>query len=287
MLYQPADLDDSMSDTPPTSIPLPELPAELIDTVVDFLHDDEESLANCSLVCREWLPATRYHIFNNLLLDRWNVEEFLALTTRPSATVARYIDHLIIDQGRFRDADFFQSLFRRLPRFNLLRTLGLRNVKWLHYVMNAPDNLVSAFGRINNLKLSRCTFDHPLHLKSVIAGFRSLKRLSLSHTRFLVELPYLEQDAAATGYLQPPKLPDINTLEFWEDDRPHTMNWFPFDDVSITSFSVYLGGSSVSSLNQHLKIIGPSLRHLTLDDSLVYSIEGRVRCSFFAPPSFR
>jgi hypothetical protein len=237
---------------------MPHLPAELIDTVVDFLHDDEESLANCSLVCKEWVPATRYHIFNNLLLDRWNMEEFVDLITRPSATVALYINHLIIDQGKSRHTDLFQSMFRRLPHFHLLRTLELRNSRW-------ADSLVFAFGGIRDLKLSRCTFANPVHLKTVISSFLSLKRLSVSHTRFLVEHDDLDQDVAVTmGYIQPLKFPDIDTLELWER---HVTSWFPFEGAPIASCSIYLGRFCLSSLNRYLEVLGPSLRNLTLDIS--------------------
>jgi hypothetical protein len=103
-----------------------------------------------------------------------------------------------------------------------------------------------------------------VHLKSVIASFPFLKRLSLSHTRFLVELSHLEQDAATTGYLQSLKLPDIDTLELWEQ---HIIDWFPFEGAPIASFSIYLRRFCLSSLNRYLEFLGPSLRNLTLDVS--------------------
>ncbi|TBU24559.1 hypothetical protein BD311DRAFT_610699, partial [Dichomitus squalens] len=39
------------------------LPAETIDNIIDYLHDDVTTLAASSLVCRAWLPACRYHLF--------------------------------------------------------------------------------------------------------------------------------------------------------------------------------------------------------------------------------
>ena len=61
----------SVLDTPMTTS-APYVPAELTDIVVDLLHDDEESLATCALVCKGWLPAARYHLFRELLLHPWN-----------------------------------------------------------------------------------------------------------------------------------------------------------------------------------------------------------------------
>ena len=42
-----------------------QLPQEMIDMIIDFLYSEEDALAACSLVCRSWLPATRYHLFGH------------------------------------------------------------------------------------------------------------------------------------------------------------------------------------------------------------------------------
>ncbi|OCH87681.1 hypothetical protein OBBRIDRAFT_735766, partial [Obba rivulosa] len=39
------------------------LPPELTDRIIDFLHDDTEALKSCSTVCHFWTPSTRYHLF--------------------------------------------------------------------------------------------------------------------------------------------------------------------------------------------------------------------------------
>ncbi|KAF9066123.1 hypothetical protein BDP27DRAFT_1151553, partial [Rhodocollybia butyracea] len=38
-------------------------PQELVDEIIGFLHDDKGGLLHCSLVCRAWMPAARYHLF--------------------------------------------------------------------------------------------------------------------------------------------------------------------------------------------------------------------------------
>ncbi|OCH87113.1 hypothetical protein OBBRIDRAFT_691512, partial [Obba rivulosa] len=42
------------------------MPPELNDMVIDYLHDDFDSLKNCSLTCRAWLPACRMHLFRRM-----------------------------------------------------------------------------------------------------------------------------------------------------------------------------------------------------------------------------
>lgn len=43
----------------------PTLPAELIDRIIDFLHHDKRSLADCSLVSKLWVTTARYHLFSS------------------------------------------------------------------------------------------------------------------------------------------------------------------------------------------------------------------------------
>ncbi|KAG6864991.1 hypothetical protein C0991_005813 [Blastosporella zonata] len=39
------------------------LPQELYERIIDHLHNHVLSLLACSLVCRAWVPASRYHLF--------------------------------------------------------------------------------------------------------------------------------------------------------------------------------------------------------------------------------
>jgi len=45
-----------------------ELPPELTDRIIDFLHNEPGALATCSLVARSWTPASRYHRFSSVRL---------------------------------------------------------------------------------------------------------------------------------------------------------------------------------------------------------------------------
>ncbi|KAF8478336.1 hypothetical protein JB92DRAFT_3280461 [Gautieria morchelliformis] len=45
------------------------LPGEMIDQVIDHLHDDPPSLRACCLTCRAWAPSARFHIFHDIVSD--------------------------------------------------------------------------------------------------------------------------------------------------------------------------------------------------------------------------
>ena len=44
----------------------PHIPPEILDHVVDHLHDAQDTLRNCCLVSKSWIPRTRKHIFANV-----------------------------------------------------------------------------------------------------------------------------------------------------------------------------------------------------------------------------
>lgn len=43
-----------------------DIPQELLDNIIDQLHDDVTSLAACSLVSHAWLNGSRCHLFYSL-----------------------------------------------------------------------------------------------------------------------------------------------------------------------------------------------------------------------------
>jgi hypothetical protein len=59
--------------------------AELIDCIIDFLHPDEQALKFkvCSLVRRNWLPASRFISFS--------VNSFVRLLASPWSTIASHV----------------------------------------------------------------------------------------------------------------------------------------------------------------------------------------------------
>ena len=67
----------------------PPLPAEILDHVVDHLHDMRDALKNCCLVSKSWIPRARMHLFTDVmfytikLLQTWK-EMFPDPSTSPA-----------------------------------------------------------------------------------------------------------------------------------------------------------------------------------------------------------
>lgn len=81
----------------------PVVPYELVDYIIDHLHNDISSLENCALVCRSWLPSSRFHMFRRIEVDISN--DYAIENTRyhricqsleSSPDLGRYVEELVL-----------------------------------------------------------------------------------------------------------------------------------------------------------------------------------------------
>ncbi|PIL32738.1 hypothetical protein GSI_04853 [Ganoderma sinense ZZ0214-1] len=71
-------------------------PNELVDRIIDHLHNDAVVLSACALVRSSWIPTVRYHRFRRVLLGPpASIHSFNALL-QTSPDVAPYVSHLDI-----------------------------------------------------------------------------------------------------------------------------------------------------------------------------------------------
>src|ERR1700753_2421214 len=79
-------------------MPNPHLPAELLDDIVDLIHDARNALKSCCLVSKSWIPRTRKHLFANVAFH--SCEELQSWKNRfpdPSTSPACYARSLFIN----------------------------------------------------------------------------------------------------------------------------------------------------------------------------------------------
>ncbi|KAF9270871.1 hypothetical protein L218DRAFT_993407 [Marasmius fiardii PR-910] len=68
--------------------PRTSLPSEIIEHVLDQFGDSVPDLKTCSLVCRDWLPRARHHLFHTLSLPFEEKDS----TTIPTSSSAQLVD---------------------------------------------------------------------------------------------------------------------------------------------------------------------------------------------------
>ena len=104
---------------------LPHLPQELIDSIVDNLHDDKRALASASMISTTWLPSCQSHLFHSIYMKRMlnqgynDFVDFLESTP----VVSGYIKYLHL-KGEFRTP----VLVRLLGCLNRLTSLKIQGI---------------------------------------------------------------------------------------------------------------------------------------------------------------
>jgi hypothetical protein len=156
------------------SIPEPYLPPEILDSIVDLLHDDPKTLKNCCLASKSWVPRTRMHLFARIVfkcpahLKSWK-ESF----PDPENSPAHHTRSLIVNV--------------RNPR--VVTTVDANEGGWVLTFSNVER--LELRGRISDSALDLVPFHNfsPV-LKSLCLVFRSI---SLSKVINLIcSLPLLE-----------------------------------------------------------------------------------------------
>jgi len=74
------------------------LPPEILDIIVDNLHDEPTTLKSCCLVCKLWVPRTRKHLFAHVEFDAadFHVERWKKTFPDPSNSPAHHTRTLSI-----------------------------------------------------------------------------------------------------------------------------------------------------------------------------------------------
>jgi hypothetical protein len=138
------------------------VPHELVDAIIDLLHDDHAALTTCALVCRSWVTASRRHLFSQFVIDNENGSKASDLLSSATCTIALAVRHLTLDRGDLID---LHDVIRKLScvRQLSLYTLNLCG-EWFPYVLD----LVKSLHNLEFLALVCIRFPTYNHLLSLL-----------------------------------------------------------------------------------------------------------------------
>jgi hypothetical protein len=75
----------------------PQLPVEILDHIVDHLHDTQDTLRNCCLVSKSWVQRTRKRLFADIKLHTTrDLRSWKKTFPNPSTSPARYAKTLFV-----------------------------------------------------------------------------------------------------------------------------------------------------------------------------------------------
>lgn len=264
--------------------PLPDLPTELTDAIIDQLHDDRKALVNCSVVCRRWMKSSRYHLFDKVIVrgekPGSGFTSFLA-----------FLDATPVIHGYIRSLTFRvtanptgkASELRSIGPYTLvfilkilpaLRTLVFENITWNRHLLAGPDGHAIDWPPsprpLDSFTLSHVVTDEPRafrlsNLVDLVWAFGPLRRLNLINL-------VVEFDSSTSV----PQWPDYLHLEefFVQSNYARVGDPSPLAPISevlskhLRKVDLACGSDDEAPLvGQLIRFVGPTLQELRLNMS--------------------
>ncbi|KAF8218040.1 hypothetical protein K438DRAFT_1747277 [Mycena galopus ATCC 62051] len=248
----------------------------LHDYTIDFLHDDKPALLTCSLVCRAWSAASRYHLFQNATIDitRVNFQSFCELLA--DQRFKSFIGRLHMHSHDNLSDETLDRTFQLNDHLKYLPELpGLKYLHLHHHLPHDefhPDALAAFtqtrnFANITDLQLTSMHFTFFAQFVQAVSSLPLLRCLTLDRVVFYDrqngEIP---GDAPAPAYT-PGNLTDAVVICDY-DSAAAIFSWLPSQpfirrlDVSVDSFG---RAEHAPLLSKILHTLGPRLEHLVLN----------------------
>jgi hypothetical protein len=149
------------------------IPAELTDRIIDFLHSDRQALATCALVCKSWIPSSRFHLFEKLHINHKTTRTFMGLLHSNHSTIEKYAQALwILDWKRM------VQLAPYLGRFLAFKSLVITGTQ--SDMKETHADLCLWFHGITNLDVMSFRFMNPQCFSRFLDAFPLLELLRIN-----------------------------------------------------------------------------------------------------------
>jgi hypothetical protein len=253
----------------PPSLVHPGIPPELSDRVIDFLHDDWTALKACSLTCKAWLPTSRFHLWNRVVLrypgDGTDYAEFL----KASPVITSCIVDLTIefptdrsnDTSREAEAEWMTDTL--IPIFSTLKIL--RQLMFLGAYFGEDAFLAkisSSLSTARVVQLSTCHFSKFSSFVELVWSCPSAENLRLD------AISFDEVDAYTPRPLSVPRpeLKFLMIIYYSSVHMPVVIDWLVSEGFCthvdfLVVFQQHIDSPAITRL---LPAVGSNLRHLSV-----------------------
>ena len=184
----------------------PDLPPEILDSIVEFLYGETKALRQCCLVSRSWIPRTRKHLFAVIKFSSLDdIEAWKKAFPDPSKSPAHYTRALKVFCSRV--------IFISIPTFPCLVRLRVRDTTIPPSGLSSKMNLAPFYEVSPTLKSLYLAAPFALPLSKVFNLIRSLPSLEdLSLIGSEDEINYNDPDDPYTVVPSPPSPKFTGTL---------------------------------------------------------------------------
>lgn len=167
------------------------IPPEIVDRIIDYIHEDTKTLIACSLVARDWVPSTRLHLFAKLsLLSAHEVARFAELDSF-APNIIHYCQELSIGtNNKFDNPSTWPgflpfigtpplTISERVDRFVSLHTLHFRG-----FPSGVKSSLISPLveisGKNTTITFTDSSLESCYDLWKILRLFPNLERVHVS-----------------------------------------------------------------------------------------------------------
>ncbi|TFK41605.1 hypothetical protein BDQ12DRAFT_390264 [Crucibulum laeve] len=276
-----------VSSVRPPTVPLPkalseQIPQEVLEVVLEFLHNNRRALGVCSLVCSGWMPICRHQLFKKLHICPRNATQFLSTAYHPNSTFIPHVRHLSIQQSyrsstepiisrthvgdELSDVEDYSidDILRPFAAFGILASLTL-----LVSTGNLSPTiaLIHKFPDLKQLELRACSFDSFAQFIDLMSSAPTLRRLSLTD----VEWCHLNDTTAK--FMEYDLFPNLCVLEVFINAKGHFFNWLVKNRQARELQIVKIGCGHWNyvddvAVGQFLRMLGSHLKHLSLSSPI-------------------
>jgi len=227
------------------------LPPEILDLIVDHLHDELTVLKTCCVVAKSWVPRTRKHLFAHIEFNtsKSHIELWKKAFPDPSNSPARHT-HTLSIYG--------------LPAVTAVDASAGGWIRTFHNVVHlrlsplAPISLVPFYGLSPTLRSLHLTFT-PSEVLDLIGSFPLLEDLALDGI-----YPESDPDGWNTP-LTSPKL--TGTLELRMPEEIHSVARRLFDlpgGLHFSEFRMMFSDGDAASVTELVSRCSDTLESLTM-----------------------
>ena len=252
------------------------LPPELLDHIVDYLHDDHQALRNCSLTCHALVPSARFHLFQRVKIDNRNFVRATSVFAGSTPHLADYVRHLSLELGTPLGGSSFAHLRTLLDKgeipvllrvFMLVLSPRMRNVTRL-ILKDVPFDrgivamLAPNFPQLHTLSLFDCWFHYNTDFDVLLKDHPLVRNLRCGR------LSSIFGSAPTNGSQdvnEPPPV-SLHSLKVTEAYSPSPLTLMPWlvtrTDPEEYTYTLYRLGQVIKL--HHCLLEFPSLRHLNV-----------------------
>ncbi|KAJ7159011.1 hypothetical protein C8R43DRAFT_357801 [Mycena crocata] len=149
------------------------LPIELSDKIIELLASEPDALASSSLVCRQWVPASRFHAFSTVKVSGAKLNGFLSLLQHKNNTFRWHIKHLVLPTLTWST---FEDCIHGLPEMPSVHTLSLSHVSGCP-VDVSPREVIATFPQLTEVHVTELS--RACNMIRILAELPHLQRVRI------------------------------------------------------------------------------------------------------------